>query len=362
MARFLRAALKLLIIALAAYGAYRLFPASEPVVDVYYASDFASGPDGIVGFPSWNAGSAREVMAGGELSTHQTSGGLLVLPAEASPDNPVPAVVILHGSGGDWSGRSVYLANRLARHGIAGFAVDTFVARNLRPTDDYFTRLEKASIYTQIVDGLMALQALQQHPAIRGDQVAVAGFSLGAASALYSMFEPVTEAVLGEQGARFSAYASFYSGCSFDFEDFRVQGGPVLLMMGEADESMSIPRCEWFRDKLLDHGVQAQLAVYPGAGHGWELPYPQAFKPGLAVTKDCLITWTREGENIEMNSGRSIDTTLGAILAFSRCSHRDGYTMGRNEAAMEQSWQDFYGFLTRTWSAGPAPRPLPVPK
>ncbi len=280
----------------------------------------------------------------------------LVLPAGASPERPVPAVIILHGSGGDWSGRSVYLANRLARHGIAGFAVNTFVARNLRPTDDYFKRLQKASIYTQIVDGMMALKALQAHPVIDGERVAVTGFSLGAAAALYSMFEPVLEAVLGQGGPRFAAYASFYAGCSFDFEDFRPEGGPVLLMMGEADESMSIPRCEWFRDKLNAHAVEASLRVYPGAGHGWELPYPQQFQEGAAVTKDCLVTWTRDGDSVEQGTGYSLDSTLGAIMAFSQCSHREGYTMGRNEAAMEQSWQDFHAFLM---DAGLTPPPLP---
>jgi dienelactone hydrolase len=80
------------------------------------------------------------------------------------------------------TGRSIYLANRLAKHGIAGFAVDTFVARNLRPTDDYFERLQKASIYSQIIDGFNALKALQQHPYIDGENVAVTGFSLGGGS------------------------------------------------------------------------------------------------------------------------------------------------------------------------------------
>ena len=340
-----------LVVLLAVYGAWQLWPEDEPVVDVYYATDFSSGPDGIVGFPSWNASTGQELMSGGGNSVHQTSGGLLVMPPGASADNPVPAVVILHGSGGDWSGRSVYLANRLARNGIAGFAVDTFVARNLRPTDDYFQRLQKASIYTQIIDGFKALEALSSHPAILADRVAVTGFSLGGAAALYSMFDPLASAVLGEDGPRFSAFASFYAGCSFDFEDFQPGGGPVLLMMGEGDESMSVPRCEWLRDKLRDHNVPADLKVYAGAGHGWELPYSQAFQPDLAVTKDCLLLWTRSGENIEMNSGHSVDTALGAIRAFSSCSHRDGYTMGRNEAAMEASWNDFYRFLREAWGS-----------
>ncbi len=129
-----------------------------------------------------------------------------------------------------------------------------------------------------------------------------------------------------------------------------MQGGPVLLMMGEQDESMSVPRCEWFRDKLRDHGVKADLVVYPGAGHGWELPYPQAFQPGLSVTRDCILTWTREGESVEQSTGYSVDSAFGAIMAFSQCSTRDGYTMGLNENAKEQSWQDFYAFLMAAWA------------
>ena len=347
----LKRSLKLLVIALALFGAWQLVPRDEPVVDVYYATDFSQAPDGKVGFPSWNAATGTELMAGPDNAEVKVNGGgLLVLPPEASAENPVPAVVIMHGSGGDWSGRSVYLANRLASNGIAGFAVDTFVARNLRSTDDYFERISKASIFSQIIDGLNALQALQQHPYIQGDKVAATGFSLGAAAALYSMFEPVATGVLGEQGPRFSAYASFYAGCSFDFEDFRVEGSPVLIMMGEKDEGMSIDRCLWLQQKLQQQNVDVELEVYADAGHGWELPYPQAFQPGLAVTRDCIMLWTESGETIEQSSGHSIDTPWGAALAFSQCSSRDGYTMGRNEAAMEQSWQDFFSFLQRAWN------------
>ena len=270
------------------------------------------------------------------------------MPPQASKETPVPAVVILHGSGGDWTGRSIYLANRLAKHGIAGFAVDTFVARNLRSTDDYFERLQKASIYTQIIDGFNALKALQQHPYIDGENIAVTGFSLGGGSTLYSMFEAVATGIVGKDGPRFSAYASFYAGCSLDFEEFEVEGSPVLIMMGEADESMSIERCEWFKNKLEQFEVDVEMAVYEGAGHGWEQPYPQAFVPGAAITKDCLMLWTRNNEVVEQNSGYSVDKPWGAFRAFSNCSTREGYTMGLNEAAKEQSWLDFYAFLKKT--------------
>ena len=144
----------------------------------------------------------------------------LVLPAGASADSKVPAVIILHGSGGDYTGRSVNLAMRLARNGIAGLAIDTFAARNLRTTDDYRERLDKAPIFTQMADALSALQELQNHPYIDVQKIGVTGFSLGAGSTLYMMFEPVIENVLGADGPRFSAYATFYGGCMVDFDDF----------------------------------------------------------------------------------------------------------------------------------------------
>lgn len=334
---------------LASYGALQLWPRSDPVVDVFYATDFAAAPYGVVGFESFNAKSGRDFMDGGANAVRQTTGGTLVLPDAASAENPVPAMVILHGSGGDWSGRSVNLAMHLARLGIAGLAVDTFTARNLRSTDDYMERLRKAPIFTQMADALSALIALQEHPYIDPERIGVTGFSLGAGSTLYMMFEPVVEAILGEDGPRFSAYAMFYGGCRVDFDDYRVEGSPLLIMMGEVDESMSIPACEKFRDRLRGMGVEVELIVYPGAGHGWDNPYAQHFVDGAVVTRDCLMRWTKEGESIEVTSGHSMDSSIGAIRALASCSHRDGYTMGRNEAAFAQSLEDLHGFLSTTW-------------
>lgn len=338
-----------LVIVLLCFIAFLLWPEPDEVVNVYYETPFENAPEGVVGFQSFNAKSGRDFKSGAEVVT-QTTGGVLVLPEGASADNPVPAVVILHGSGGDWSGRSVNMAIKLAKHGIAGLAIDTFVARNLRPTDDYFVRLQKAPIFTQMADALSGLQALQKHPFIDGDKVAVTGMSLGAGSSLYMMFETVIEEVLGKDGPRFSAYAMFYGGCSVDFEDYRVEGSPLLIMMGGKDVSMSIEGCKKFQQGLQAKGVDVQLVVYPTAGHGWDNPYPQAFQEGAAITKDCLMKWMKNGENIEMTTGYNIDNTFGAIMAFSECANQDGYIMGYNQQADEQSWLDFYGFLKKTWA------------
>ena len=340
---------------LAFYGAYQLWPAKEEVVDVFYLTDWEDRPYGVVGFPSFNAKTGKDFANGGATAVKQTTGGVMVLPEGASETNKVPAMVILHGSGGDWTGRSVNLAMMLAENGIAGLAVDTFTARNLRSTDDYIERLDKAPIYTQMADGLSALQALQNHPYIDTDKIGVTGFSLGAGSTMYMMFEPVVGKVLGKDGPRFSAYAMYYGGCSADFDDFRVEGSPLLIMMGEADESMSIDRCAWMKEELEALGVTVDMVVYEGAGHGWDNPYPQTFKEGAWVTKDCIMQWTESGENIEQTTGYSMDSPLTAMLAIKKCGGPEGYTMGFNRNAYESSNTDLLSFLQRTWrlSLGP---------
>ena len=67
------------------------------------------------------------------------------------------------------------------------------------------------------------------------------------------------------------------------------------------------------------------------------------------ISNSAAITLQVNQEVIEQNSGYSVDKPWGAFLAFSNCSTRDGYTMGLNEAAKEQSWLDFYAFLKKTW-------------
>jgi dienelactone hydrolase len=340
----------LLVLVLAGFGISNLWPTTDPVVNVYYETSFDRTPYGVIGFQSFNAKSIKDFRNAGADAVWQTTGGVLIVPDGASPTNKVPAVVILHGSGGDWSGRGPTLAMALARNGIAGLAIDTFTARNLRSTDDYLERLKKAPIQTQMADAMSALVALQDHPWIDNDRIGVTGFSLGAGSALYMMFEPIIENVLGKDGPRFSAYAMFYGGCQVEFEDFRVEGSPLLIMMGQNDESMSIPACKAFQQQLTDLDVDVEMIVYEGAGHGWDNPFPQHFVEGAVVMRDCVMRISSDGDTTESTTGYSMDNGVGAIMAVNGCGHSDGYTMGYNENAARRSVEDLLRFLRQTWN------------
>lgn len=347
--KWLKILLLVVVCGLATRGLLSLLPERSEAVDVFYLTSWERKLEGVIGFPSFNALKAKDLADGGVQAMQQTSGGTLVLPEGASVTNKVPAMVILHGSGGDWSGRSVDMAIYLARNGIAGLAVDTFAARNLRSTDDYIERLNKAPIYTQMADALSALQALQDHPYIDTSKIGVTGFSLGAGATLYMMFEPVIENVLGVDGPRFSAYAMFYGGCMVDFDDYRVEGSPLLIMMGDADESMSIAGCEKLRDRLRRMGVDVELKVYADAGHGWDAPFPQRFQEGAWSTRDCNMRWTKKNKIVETVSGYSMENAFGAFMALAQCANTDGYTLGYNAAATAASQDDLLAFLDRVW-------------
>ncbi len=347
--KWLKILLLVVVCGLATRGLLSLLPERSEAVDVFYLTSWERKLEGVIGFPSFNALKAKDLADGGVQAMQQTSGGTLVLPEGASVTNKVPAMVILHGSGGDWSGRSVDMAIYLARNGIAGLAVDTFAARNLRSTDDYIERLNKAPIYTQMADALSALKALQDHPYIDTSKIGVTGFSLGAGATLYMMFEPVIENVLGVDGPRFSAYAMFYGGCMVDFDDYRVEGSPLLIMMGDADESMSIAGCEKLRDRLRRMGVDVELKVYADAGHGWDAPFPQRFQEGAWSTRDCNMRWTKKNKIVETVSGYSMENAFGAFMALAQCANTDGYTLGYNAAATAASQDDLLAFLDRVW-------------
>jgi dienelactone hydrolase len=317
-------------------------------MDEVQLADFAKTPVGKVWIAGFNAQGARDLLTGGRTAAAEPVMGTLILPPDASASNPVPAFVILQGSSGDFSRRAADLASKLAAVGIAGFAVDSLGSRKLKVKDNYLARLQKASIYTQIADGYNALKALQQHPFIRKDRIGVAGFSLGGSAALLSAFEQISEPMTGKAGPRFAAHVMFYPGCNLDFEDFRLDGSPWLIMIGRRDESISPRDCRTLIRKAQALGVHTTFRVYEDAGHAWNAPEPAQYVADALVTRGCMTEWTRDGSVVEKTTGYSYDNPLTLLLALRKCATR-GYAIGRNDAANRQSVRDLVDFLDAEW-------------
>ena len=108
--------------------------------------------------------------------------GMMTLPSDLS--NPVPAVVMVHGSGASNMDEKVLkltpfkdLAEGLARYGIASLRYDkrTFVHGRRMIRNKHLTVKEET-----IEDALLAVQMLKRDPRIDHDRIFILGHSMGA--------------------------------------------------------------------------------------------------------------------------------------------------------------------------------------
>jgi poly(3-hydroxybutyrate) depolymerase len=111
-----------------------------------------------------------------------TLAGVLRLPKLGT--EKLPAVVLLHGSGGTGGSGSPIdeWSRELNEIGVATFAVDSFAGRGIIETVTDQTRLGRLNM---IIDPYRALDLLAKHRQIDPARIAVMGFSRGAQSSVY---------------------------------------------------------------------------------------------------------------------------------------------------------------------------------
>ena len=98
-------------------------------------TDFRSGPgNGIYSYASSSPATVMELLYANRPRPAATAQGQLVLPANAAADAKLPAVVLVHGSGGIYPEQITYWAKLFNEQGIAAMVIDVFGPRGVKST------------------------------------------------------------------------------------------------------------------------------------------------------------------------------------------------------------------------------------
>src|ERR1051325_9164961 len=192
-------------------------------------------PGAAVSWLSSSPFTPADIGAGPEDDPPTTGLGRLYMPPGAHPPRSVPAVVLLHGSGGILASRELTYAPQLARMGVAALVVDSFGARRDRGTE-FLERVLNITETMMLADAYSALRFLAARPEIDPQHVVLTGVSYGAMATMYALYAQVAEKLgapqANERPFRFAGHVAFYGPCIARFADRRTTGAPLLMLIG----------------------------------------------------------------------------------------------------------------------------------
>ncbi len=246
----------------------------------------------VCGFGSAQAAALPETVTFPSLDGgHTKLVGYLFAPVQRRP-GPAPAVVLLHGRAGPYSiladgrydattltKRHVMWASFWAGRGCYALVVDSFGPRGLAAGFAAGTHGERPPEIDEVtVRPLDAYGALKYLASRRRDidpgRIGLQGWSNGGSATLASMATSTLQSVGLTAGAGFRAGLAFYPGCGLEdrFRDGYAAYAPVQVLIGTADEEVSLPSCELLATASRRSGTPIAMTVYPNATHDFDDP------------------------------------------------------------------------------------------
>lgn len=276
----------------------------------------------------------------------RTTSGLLFLPPAAAPGHPVPAVVLLHGSGGNLQERARY-GPQLAAMGIAVLLVKTYDSRQDLGTG-FIERVLNITETMFVADAYAALHYLAARPEIDARRVALAGFSYGGMATEYAAYAQMADA-FAPDGPHFAGHVAFYAPCIARFADNRTTGAPVLMLYGGQDQLIRPDRCAQVADDLRSGGSRVDIVSYPDAVHQWDGGMQRRLI-GRQLA-GCRFLVERDGSVQDENTHLPMSGPFLRKIILGLCTRGQPYPIGRDDAVRARSNHDFGAFLTRVFSA-----------
>lgn len=192
------------------------------------------------------------------MTTYQ-SGGKTIQIAEAKPSGrgPHPALLLLHGAGGNLSYWLDRIGGGLAQFGTATFAPHYF-ERTGTLRADAATILDGRHFALWLEAARDAITYVAAQPEVDARRIAVLGISLGGYLAM----------ALGVEDSRLAAVVELSGGMPESWGG-RVHAGmpPTLILHGDADPIVLLSEAHRAAALLKQAGVRHEIAILAGQGH-----------------------------------------------------------------------------------------------
>jgi len=269
-------------------------PAARPQTgDAVAVGDFAAGPgSGRYSFASSTPRTLADAIERSRPRPPATAVGQLIMPAGAGK---VPAVLLVHGSGGVYPELASFWGKRFNDLGMAVFILDIFGPRGVQSTAEDQTQVPFSA---DLADSFAALALLASHPRIDRERIAIMGFSRGGTAAWRTAVNRIA-AGLATEGLRFAAHIPVYSGGCAGITSVAVRPGvfgpaPMLWIHGDADDYAYASDCQSFAKRIGATGTPVEFVLLPGAQHKFDADNPRRIHLQNAVK-------TREGCPLEFD-------------------------------------------------------------
>lgn len=314
-------------------------------------TSFSEGqPNGSYAFASWTPKTLPELMRGHAGAAAVNIVGHLFLPPGA---DKVPAVVLVHGSGGIYDAELDYWPRQFNAAGLAVFTLDMFGPRGVKSTAEDQSQVPFPA---DVADTFAALKLLATHPRIDPKRIAAMGFSRGGTAVVRAAVEKIIASQKLPDGLRYAAIVPAYAGACTGIFRLAVKPGvfskaPMLFIHGDADDYTPIEPCKDYADRIGKAGTPVEFVVIEGAQHKFDADDPRRyFMRGATKTKpDCPL-------EVDIDTMVIQDRFTGARLQGDALTavYKNCAAMGANvegsRRARDHAAQAAVAFLKRTFA------------
>ncbi len=184
----------------------------------------------------------------------------------------VPAVLLMHGSGGIYDAMLDYWPKLLNAQGIAVFSLDRFGPRGVKSTAEDQSQVPFAA---DVADAFAALRLLASHPGIDAKRIAIMGFSRGGIASWRTAVETHRRRTGARRFALRCAHPGLFRRLRGRFPPDRqigriLQCARTLVARRCRRATRTVGPCRDYSQSIADAGTPVVFVDFPGAYHKFD--------------------------------------------------------------------------------------------